>query len=272
EEQADSGGVVGDEDASHIRRFWQHGQVEPSLLEQLPDHERRRIQAREGLDHEELAGRRLAGEPLQYLEGTAAFADFEVVVDERVLIPRPETEGLFELAAESVTDPRRVVDLGTGSGVLAIALARRFPLAAVHGVDRLPGAIDVARQNAARLAATVRFHLGDLFSPLAPELRGTVGLIVSNPPYVAAHEWGGLPADVRHEPREALVAGPEGTEVLERIAAEVGDWLGPNGVVVCEIGETQARAVSAMFEPLGPVRVVDDLAGRPRYVLARRAH
>lgn len=241
------------------------------LLAQLPNHERRRILALDGSDHEELARRRLAGEPLQYLEGTADFVDITVTVDERVLIPRPETEGLFQLAVGEATQPDVIVDLGTGSGVLAIALRRRFPGAEVHAVDVSAPALDLARHNAAELGATIDFHLGDLLAALPSRLAGGVDLIVSNPPYVSEAEWDELPIDVRHEPRQALVSGPRGTEVLERIAVESAGWLSPGGVVAAEIGETQAEAAAAIFTRIGPPRLERDLAGRWRYVIARKA-
>lgn len=239
------------------------------MLSRLPSHERKRLQALTGVDSQELARRRLEGEPLQYLEGSAPFADFDVVVDERVLVPRPETEGLYELAARVVDEPSAIVDLGTGSGVLAIALARKFPEAAVHGVDSSESALELGRHNARRLGAGVTFHHGDLFHPLPPELLGHVDLVVSNPPYVAEEEWAGLPVDVQSEPRQALVAGPRGTEVLERIAARAGDWLAPGGWVVCEMGETQGEAVRAAFSIIGRAEVRSDLSGRPRYVVVR---
>ncbi|HEX2152871.1 MAG TPA: peptide chain release factor N(5)-glutamine methyltransferase [Acidimicrobiia bacterium] len=238
------------------------------LLSLLPAHERRRLQAAEG-DSQELARRRLEGEPLQYLEGTAAFTDFDVIVDPRVLIPRPETEGLFELAVRVAGDPRTIVDIGCGSGVLAIALARRFPRAEVHGVDISEEAISLARANAARLGVTVDLHVGDLFDPLAPRLRGAIDLLVSNPPYVSESEWADLPADVRREPQLALVAGPRGTEVLERIAAGAGGWMAPAGVVVCEMGETQSGEVGEAFAALGDAEIHLDLSGRRRYVSVR---
>lgn len=240
------------------------------MLSRLPSHERKRLLALTGVDPEELARRRLAGEPLQYLEGSAAFADFDVTVDRRVLVPRPETEGLYELAARLVDRPSRIVDLGTGSGVLAIALARKFAAAEVHAVDSSAAALEVARDNARQLGVEVTFHHGDLFHPLPLELTGRVELVVSNPPYVAEGEWDGLPADVQREPREALVAGPHGTEVLERIAGAAGDWLAPDGWVVCELGDTQEVAVQRAFAVLGRAEVRPDLSGRPRYVVARR--
>lgn len=235
----------------------------------LPPHERRRLAAIPGGDLDELIRRRLAGEPLQYLEGSAAFADLEVLVDERVLIPRPETEGLYELAATEAKDPRLVVDIGTGSGVLAIALARRFPAATVHAVDTSASALEVARENARRYHLAVEFHRGSLFSALPEELRGEVDLVVSNPPYVATDEWHDLPADVRREPREALVAGPTGTEIIEEILAEVEAWLTPGGVFASEIGEAQGASLLAAASLAG-ARVVADLTGRDRYLLWRK--
>lgn len=222
-----------------------------------------------GIDVEALARRRLAGEPLQYLEGSAPFVDFDVLVDPRVLVPRPETEGLYQLAALHVEKPAVVVDMGTGSGVLAIALARRFPAAEVHAVDVSGEALEVAELNARRLGAAVTFHHGDLYDALPPELAGRVDLLVSNPPYVAEREWPGLPNDVRREPRQALVAGERGTEVLERIAAGAGRWLAAGGVVVCEMGETQGAVVERLFGVLGPTEIHEDLACRPRYVSVR---
>lgn len=239
-------------------------------LSRLPPHERRRLLALDNDDVEELARRRLAGAPLQYLEGSAPFVDFDVTVDERVLVPRPETEGLYELVADLTPPPGVVVDLGTGSGVLALALARRYRRAEVHACDLSSSAIDVARANADRLGLLAHFHVGDLFSALPASLRGRVDLVVSNPPYVAEGDWESLPADVRNEPKLALVAGPRGTEVLERIAGEAPAWLAPSALIACEIGETQAGAVTESFRPLGEVSVLDDLAGRPRYVLVRR--
>lgn len=240
-----------------------------SALLSLPRHERRRLEQLDTEDHESLARRRLAGEPLQYIEGTAPFADFEVKVDPRVLIPRPETEGLYELAVELMEDPKVIVDLGTGAGALAIAFARRFPRAEVHAVDVSAQALKVATENADRLGADIEFHEGDLFSALPARLEARIDVIVSNPPYVAEHEWEDLPNDVRREPREALVAGVRGTEVLERIAAGAGRWLAASRLLLCEIGETQAGILVPLFSHLGDISLATDLAGRDRYLWVR---
>jgi release factor glutamine methyltransferase len=235
----------------------------------LPAHEQRRLRRLGVADLEALARRRLGGEPLQYIEGSAAFTDFEVEVDSRVLVPRPETEGLLELAVTAAVEPGVIVDLGTGSGVLAIALARRFPGADVHGVDTSRPALEVAVANARRLGVDISFHLGHLFEALPPALVGSVDLVVSNPPYVSEAEWDDLPADVRREPRQALVAGPEGTETLLAIAGSAPRWLRPGGLIVCEIGEKQAGRLLPAFTSVGQVEVRRDLAGRDRYLLVR---
>lgn len=236
----------------------------------IPDHEMRRLRA-VARDDQELAvlvERRQAGEPLQYLEGTAAFGPFDLAVDERVLVPRPETEGLWELAVSMADDPKVIVDLCTGSGALAIGLASKFVNARVIGTDLSEAALDVARANGASFAPTVEWRHGDLYAALDSTLVGTVDLIVANPPYVATSEWGRLPVDVQREPRMALVSGPTGLEILRRIATESPAWLTPHGIVVCEIGETQGPDVLEMFSGFASVQVRPDLSGRDRYVVA----
>ncbi|MEX2422507.1 MAG: peptide chain release factor N(5)-glutamine methyltransferase [Acidimicrobiia bacterium] len=236
----------------------------------LPPHEVRRLRSVASDDRafDDLAARRAGGEPLQYLEGTAAFGPFDLVVDDRVLIPRPETEGLWELAAGAVTDPRLVLDLCTGSGALAIALSASYPEARVIGTDISSEALTVARENGLRHAPAVEWVLGDLFDALDAQLAGAFDLIVANPPYVASSEWARLPDDVRREPRLALVSGPTGLEVLRRIASESSAWLASGGVVVCEIGETQSDSVRDVFDGFASVEIRPDLQGRDRYVVA----
>jgi release factor glutamine methyltransferase len=217
--------------------------------------------------------RRLAGEPLQYLEGRVPFGPIEVKVDRRALIPRPETEQLWEAATATLGEVgpgTPLVDLGTGSGVLALALKRRFPTAPVYATDLSAEALDLARENAAAAGLEVTFLQGDLFDPLPRSLRGRVELIVANPPYLSEAEWEQLPDEIRlHEPREALVAGPAGTEVLARIAADACWWLRAGGRVLCEIGEDQGEAALALFGAYeSEVRL--DLAGRPRFLVARK--
>ncbi|MBU1493825.1 MAG: peptide chain release factor N(5)-glutamine methyltransferase [Actinobacteria bacterium] len=220
-----------------------------------------------------LVARRLAGEPLQYLEGSAAFGPLEVAVDRRALIPRPETEGLWELAVAALGDAgpgTTIVDLGTGSGVLALALKHAFPAARVIGTDDRDDALALAAENAARLGLDVEFRCGDLFDALPGTLLGRLDLVVSNPPYVAEHEWDGLPVEVRgYEPRHALVAGPTGTEVLERIADDGYWWLGVGGYLLCEIGENQGPSMELAYGAFDR-HIRRDLTGRDRYVVARK--
>lgn len=235
----------------------------------IPEHELRRLQAIASLDRDldDLIARRVAGEPLQYIEGTAPFASLDLVVDERVLIPRPETEGLFEMATRMVRAPEVIVDLCTGSGALALALKKTFPSAAVFATDISPEAIEVATVNRFRTGLQVYIAEGDLFDPLPAAIVGTVDLIVANPPYVAEVDFGGLPRDVQREPRIALVSGPSGLEVIQRIGAVAAQWLRPGGVFICEIGETQGvSAASSLSDLPGVVR--QDLSGRDRYLVA----
>lgn len=217
-----------------------------------------------------LVGRRRSGEPLQYIEGSVAFGPLEIRADQRALIPRPETEGLWELAVSEMTnDPAVVVDLCTGSGNLALACKHSFPGAEVFAVDISPAAIELAQDNRDQLQLDVDFRIGDLFDALPQRLQGAVDLLVSNPPYVREGEIAVLPREIReYEPMQALVAGPRGTEVLTRIAAEGAKWLAPQGVIACEIGETQGGDCLGLFAAYDP-RIERDLAGRARYVLGR---
>jgi release factor glutamine methyltransferase len=214
-----------------------------------------------------LIDRRLAGEPLQYIEGSAAFGPLDLVVDERVLIPRPETEGLYELATRLVRTPEVIVDLCTGCGALALALKAFFPSAAVFATDISPEAIEVATFNRYRTGHQVYLAEGDLFDPLPTAILGTVDLIVANPPYVAEVDFSDLPREVQREPRVALVAGPTGLEVIQRVGASSATWLRPGGVIICEIGERQGVSATSSFADL-PAVVRQDLSGRDRYVVA----
>ena len=236
----------------------------------LPRHELERLRAvaSDPDELERLIRRRLEGEPLQYLEGSAAFGPFDLVVDRRVLIPRPETEQLWELAKRSVTSPRHIVDLCTGSGALAIALAHSFPDARVIGTDLSTDAIDVARLNGADIA-NLEFRHGDLYDALGADLAGRIDLLVSNPPYVAEDEYDSLPDDVKREPRMALVAGPTGYEVYERLRDGLDRWLAPDGTFVFEIGETQGPRLQRLFVGFD-VSVRTDLAGRDRFLVGWR--
>lgn len=219
-----------------------------------------------------LAARRRAGEPLQYLEGTVQFGPVELIADRRALIPRPETEQLWELAVGSISDPPGVVvDLCTGSGNLALALKHRFPAASVFATDASEEALGLAAENQAHTGLEVEWCLGDLFAALPESVMGRVDLLVANPPYLSEGEVAELPVDVReHEPRRALVSGSSGDEVLARIAARAERWLRPGGVIACEISEFRAEGAVRLFRRYGG-RVLPDLTGKPRFVLGRRA-
>lgn len=233
--------------------------------------------------------RRLHGEPLQYVLGAWAFRTLDLMVDSRVLIPRPETEWVVEIALEEAvrlglrrgrargrldTVTARVADLGTGSGAIALALAAELPEVEVWATDTSGDALAVARANVAGAGSTrVRVAEGSWFAALPPELRGALPLVVSNPPYVAEHEVEEMPREVvDHEPRHALVSGPSGLEALELIIEEAPSWLSERAALVCEIAPHQAREVTdlAIDAGFGEVTVRVDLTGRPRVLVARR--
>lgn len=213
-----------------------------------------------------LAARRRANEPLQYIEGSVPFGSVEIAVDPRVLIPRPETEYLLEIVVAMVVEPRVIVDLCTGSGNLALALKARFPNAAVHASDLSADALAVARTNAEQAGLEINLVQGNLFDPIPQTLKGGVDLVVSNPPYLAEHEYDTLPADVQREPHGALVAGPNGDEIVRRIGEQVRDWLAPGGVVGVEVSEFHAPSVVGCFADVGGT-VRKDLTGTDRYVI-----
>jgi release factor glutamine methyltransferase len=219
--------------------------------------------------------RRARGEPLQYVLGNWGFRSLAVHVDRRVLIPRPETEVVVERALEVIDalGARTVVDMGTGSGVIALSIAMERTGVAVWASDLSADALDVTRANLAgigRPGARVRVVHSDWFDALPRELLRGVDVIVSNPPYVAESDV--LPPDVvGWEPRPALVAGPSGLESIEHIVRGAPKWLVPGGAVVLEIGETQGdRARELARADFRTVEVHPDLAGRPRVLVARR--
>jgi release factor glutamine methyltransferase len=163
-------------------------------------------------------------------------------------------------------NPKVIVDLCCGSGALALALKHRFPTASVFATDISEDALEVAFVNRHKTGLDVYLAAGDLFDPLPAALLGEVDLVVSNPPYVPEPDFHTLPMDVQREPRVALVSGPTGLEVIEKIGASVADWLRPGGVVAVEIGEFQGVSASSAFKGL-PTVVRQDLAGRDRYVV-----
>jgi release factor glutamine methyltransferase len=225
--------------------------------------------------------RRAEHEPVAYITGTREFYGRPFRVTPAVLVPRPETEGLVEealglarpdVAGRAAGAGLRVVDVGTGSGCLAITLALEWPGAQVTATDVAPDALAVAADNAKRLGATrIDFRRTNLLDGLP----GLFDLVVSNPPYIAIADRPTLPADVRdHEPAAALYGGDDGLDVVRELVADTAAILAPNGHLVMEIGAGQAEAVRALIEGtpgLAWRRVTPDLAGIPRVVVASRA-
>ena len=213
--------------------------------------------------------RRQRGEPLAYIVGWREFWSLTLRVDPRVLIPRPETECLVEAALPHIGDAARVLDLGTGSGAVALALAASRPHARVVGVDRDTGCIDVARENAARLGLAAVFRQSDWFSAFARNERFDV--VVANPPYVADGDPHLAADGLRFEPRDALVAGADGLAALRRIVTAAPDHLVPGGWLCVEHGHRQHVAARELFRAhgFGDVETTVDLAGVPRVTCGR---
>ncbi|HVM63474.1 MAG TPA: peptide chain release factor N(5)-glutamine methyltransferase [Acidimicrobiales bacterium] len=236
------------------------------------------VTARCGAYVSQMVERRLTGEPIQYVLGRWPFRDLELMVDRRVLIPRPETEQVVEWAvqeARAIGDRDLVVaDLGTGSGAIALALAKELPRAVVWATDVSADALDVARANTAGTgmwaATRVRLVEGWWWEALPGELRGALDLVVSNPPYIADEEP--LPEEVdAWEPPVALRAGADGLDAARAITGGAGAWLRPGGVLVLEIAPSQAVAVLDLARGAGAAEaeVRRDALGRDRAVVAR---
>ncbi len=224
---------------------------------------------------QEAVERRAKREPLQWIEGEAAFLDFAVAIGEGALVPRPETETTASVAIEHAPSRGRVLDAGTGSGVLAIALARAHTGAEIHATERSIPALVWAGKNKERLAPQVHLHEGWFLG--VPESAGPFDLIVSNPPYIPAADWDGLDPEVRdHDPRVALVpAGgraEDGLADVRLLLTEAPAHLAPGGTFVCEIGHDQgpAAAEAAAKAAWTNVEIRPDLAGRDRVLVARR--
>ena len=228
---------------------------------------------------ESLVARRVAREPLQYLLGTQEFCGLEFSVSPAVLIPRPETELLVGQAVRHVESypNATLVDVGTGSGCIAITLAACLNGRRILAIDRSPEALAVATANAARLVTTGRIEWleGDLLAALRGRLcAGSVDVIVSNPPYISETDWTNLEPEVRvFEPRMALVGGKQGTEFHERLLRESREFLVPGGLLVMELGRGQAQMIRRMASHIGgyaPLRIIEDAAGIERVIMAQR--
>ncbi len=220
----------------------------------------------------EMGERRVAGEPLQYITGIAGFRRIEVAVGPGVLIPRPETEGVVDHALAHLPPDGTLVDVGTGSGAIALAVKDERADARVLATEVSDEALTWVRSNVSDLELDVEVVACDLLSGLPDDLRGAIDVIVSNPPYVATGESSSLPVDVvDHEPHEALFAGVDGTAVIERLAAEARGWLCSGGWLVLEIGESLGERTSQLLAEDGyiEISVEQDLNGRDRIVMGR---
>lgn len=219
-----------------------------------------------------LIKRRGDREPLQYVVGQVEFCDLRLQVDRRALIPRPETELLVQIVQKARTEPpRRILDLGTGTGALALALAQLWPGAAVVATDVSKDALALAATNTAANGLDGRVRLIESDWLASPEIGGDFELIVANPPYLSADEVAAAQPEVRdHEPRQALTPGPGGMEALAVILREAKSRLAPGGLLACETGIAQHAALRAEADRCGYARVESrtDLTGRDRYLLA----
>ncbi len=216
------------------------------------------------------------GMPTQYITGHQEFWGMDFIVTPAVLIPRPETEHVIETVLERVRVGRapspaallRIVDVGTGSGCIALALAKELPYAEIHATDISPAALEIARANAARLQleSRIRFHQTDLLRGLDPGF----DFIVSNPPYVGESEADQVQLEVRrHEPRNAVFAGKTGLEVIKRLIPQAWESLKPGGWLVMEISGTVADRVHELLTGWNDVGITKDLQGIPRVASAR---
>jgi release factor glutamine methyltransferase len=220
--------------------------------------------------YREAISRRRSGEPTAYIVGKREFWSLEFTVDARVLVPRPETETLVETALKHISKTGSVLDLCTGSGCVAVALASECPDLSIDAVDISGGACDVAKQNVENQGFTDRIQVleGDLFEPLAAGRRYSA--IVANPPYVPQEEIGSLSPEVRMEPEIALVGGKDGLDVVRRILSDAGSFLEPDGWIMLEVDPRQVdeliqHVALELLHVSGDV--VCDLAGRQRVVL-----
>lgn len=232
----------------------------------------------------ELVKRRGQREPLQHITGTAAFLGHELKVTRDVLVPRPETEVLAQLALARLSEhppdaaeasPPRVLDFGTGSGCLAIAMAAGCVSAEVHALDKSPAALALARENAAlnQVAGRITFHEGDGFAALALTQPGPFDLIVTNPPYIPSAEIATLDPEVREfDPMLALDGGADGLDCYRTLAAQAGAWLKPGGWLLAEFGDGQSAALTELFRLNGwrLEGVEKDLSGRERVLIVQR--
>jgi len=226
--------------------------------------------------YEQVLAQRAQGIPAQYITGHQEFWGMDLIVTPAVLIPRPETEHVIEAVVElaksasQAGEVLKIVDVGTGSGCIALALAKELPNAEIHAVDISPAALEIARANAARhqLDSRIQFHEADL---LAGMQKGSFDFVVSNPPYVGESEEDFVQLDVRkYEPRGAVFAGPIGTEVIDRLIPQAHEVLKPGVWLVMEISGTIAARVQELLSDWADVQITNDLQGIPRVAAGRK--
>jgi release factor glutamine methyltransferase len=234
-----------------------------------PEHE---LGSEEQSRYDQVLDQRAQGVPAQYITGHQEFWGMDFVVSPAVLIPRPETEHVIETVlplARALTTPR-IADVGTGSGCIALALAKELPRAEIHATDTSPGALEIALANATRhqLQSRIYFHQLDLLQGLG---RNHFDLVVSNPPYVGESEEDQVQLEVRKfEPRHAIFAGLTGLETIQRLIPQAHDALKPGGWLVFEISGTIAEGVKDLLHTWGEVRVTEDLQKIPRVATAQK--
>jgi len=242
----------------------------------LYGHPERELTGEEQARYEDALAQRSRGVPAQYITGHQEFWGMDLIVSPAVLIPRPETEHVIETVLACVgrtllsDNSVRIADVGTGSGCIALALAKELPQAEIHATDISSATLEVARANAARhqLEHRVQFHETDLLAGIDP---GAFDFIVSNPPYVGESEEDQVQLEVRKfEPRKAVFAGPSGLEVIQRLIPQARHVLKPGGWLVMEISGTIASRVQGLLTEWGDVQIMNDLQGIPRVVSAQK--
>jgi len=246
-------------------------------------HPERELTAEESRRYDNALADRARGVPTQYITGHQEFWGMDFIVSPAVLIPRPETEQVIETVLAYTgrahlrlrsgqalpANPLRIVDVGTGSGCIAVALAKELPNAEIHTTDISPAALEVARTNAARneLGSRIQFHHTDLLQGLS----ASFDFVVSNPPYVGEAEEDQVQLEVRKfEPRDAVFAGPTGLEVIARLIPQSQSTLKPGGWLVIEISGTIAEGVKSLLSDWSEVQISNDLQGIPRVASARK--
>ncbi|MCP4268190.1 MAG: peptide chain release factor N(5)-glutamine methyltransferase [Candidatus Brocadiaceae bacterium] len=236
------------------------------------------------LKYKSLINKRKKHIPLQYITRQVEFMSLDFVVNEHVLIPRPETEILVETVLDKAHNDQiqnkktTIMDIGTGSGNISISLAKNLTNAEIYASDISQDALTIAKTNAQKhnVLNCVHFIHGDLFSSFKGSVeKGEIDFIVSNPPYVSKSEWHLLEPEVRdHEPWKALVGGEDGLHISRQIIKKAIDWLKPGGYIIIEIGETQARSIINLLENEGRYKeteIINDLQGKERIISAQRS-